>query len=205
MSSTSKTPDLVETILRVVREEKPQTVSQLLILSKVELQISEDEIFGAILDLQNKGILKLEEQAILPRSLVSYLKTGETIWYWATIAAEAITTIFVLTISENAYPWIYLRNVLGVIFVLFLPGYALMKALFPTKIANKTSAGTLQIIERISLSIGLSIALVPAVGLLLYYSPWGLDLAPVVLSLLALTSIFATVAVIREKRVRNQP
>jgi uncharacterized membrane protein len=43
------------------------------------------------------------------------------------------------------------------------------------------------------------------VGLLLYYSPWGLDLAPVVLSLLALTSIFATVAVIREKRARNQP
>jgi len=43
------------------------------------------------------------------------------------------TAIVVFAIPENAYPIIYIRYVLGVIFVLWLPGFTLIKALFPTK------------------------------------------------------------------------
>jgi uncharacterized membrane protein len=95
------------------------------------------------------------------------------------------------------YPWIYARNIFGVIFVLFLPGYALIKALFPVNMPIKTSAENLETLERFALSIVMSIALVAIVGLLLNYSPWGIKLDAMVLSLLAVTLIFATAALVR--------
>jgi uncharacterized membrane protein len=45
----------------------------------------------------------------------------------------------------------------------------------------KTSTENLDPIERIALSLGMSIALVPIVGLLLNYTPWGIRLTPIVL------------------------
>jgi uncharacterized membrane protein len=44
----------------------------------------------------------------------------------------------------------------------------------------------------------MSIALVPIVGLILNYTPWGIRLTPITISLLALTLVFATMAVVRE-------
>jgi uncharacterized membrane protein len=53
-------------------------------------------------------------------------------------------------------------------------------------------------IERLALSVGLSLALVPIVGLVLNYTPWGIRLAPIILSLLVLTVAFAASALVRE-------
>jgi len=77
-----------------------------------------------------------------------------------------------------------------------LPGYSLIKALFPTKEIDN--------IERTALSIGISLALVPITGLLLNYTPWGIRLTPVTLSLLALTTVFATAAIIREHQTKQK-
>ncbi len=67
------------------------------------------------------------------------------------------------------------RQILGLVFVLFLPGYAATAALFPE---NDQIDG----IERIALSFGLSIAIVPLVGLALNYTPWGIRLDPILAS-----------------------
>jgi len=128
----------------------------------------------------------------------SYLRSNQALWYWITITLTIATVIVVFTVPENAYPLVYLRYVLGIIFILWLPGYAFIKALFPKQLPLWTNDKTLNTIERIALSIGMSIALVPIVGLLLNYTPWGIRLTPIVLSLLALTTIFATAAVTRE-------
>jgi uncharacterized membrane protein len=56
----------------------------------------------------------------------------------------------------------------------------LVLALFP---ARKTDRG-IDTLERIVLSFGLSIALVPIIGLLLNYTPWGIRLEPILLSML---------------------
>ena len=69
-----------------------------------------------------------------------------------------------------------LRIVLGLPLVLFFPGYVLILALFPKREG-------LTGIERIALSFGLSIAVVPLIGLILNYTPWGIRLYPVLLSL----------------------
>ena len=72
-----------------------------------------------------------------------------------------------------------LRIILGLPFILFIPGYVLVFALFP---ARKTDRG-IDTLERIVLSFGLSIAVVPLIGLLLNYTPWGIRLEPILLSL----------------------
>ena len=107
--------------------------------------------------------------------------------------------------STRLVPLAYVRNVLGVIFVLFLPGYAFIKAFFPTKLPIQTSSESLDNIERVALSIGMSIALTPIVGLILYYTPIGIGLTPITLILLALTTVLATAAMGREYRAKSTP
>jgi len=72
--------------------------------------------------------------------------------------------ILVLVPALNGY---FLRTYLGVLLVLFLPGYALTAAIFPAK-------KDLEGIERAVISLGLSIALVPTMGLVLNYTTWGI-------------------------------
>jgi uncharacterized membrane protein len=60
---------------------------------------------------------------------------------------------------------------------------------------QKTSSENLDTIERVALSLGMSLALTPIVGLILNYTPWGITLTPITLSLLALTVVFATAAI----------
>ncbi|MDF2540155.1 MAG: putative rane protein [Herbinix sp.] len=73
----------------------------------------------------------------------------------------------------------FLRIIIGLPLALFLPGYLLMAILFP----RKDELGGL---ARIALSIGLSIIIVPLIGLVLNYLSWGVKLLPMMLSLIFL-------------------
>ncbi len=61
------------------------------------------------------------------------------------------------------FPSNILRIILGLPFLLFFPGYTLVAALF----TRKEGMGS---IERVALSFGLSIAVVPLIGLILNYT-----------------------------------
>ena len=98
-----------------------------------------------------------------------------------------VTSIFVLVPPLSTT---YVRTILGLPMVLFLPGYALIAALFPHK-------DDLDGIERLALSFGLSIAVVPLLGLALNYTPWGIRLNPILITLNIFTLIMCAVAVKR--------
>ena len=166
--------------------------------------LTEGSIMKSVLKLQAEGLIKFEAPTPQSWSLLTYLKTGDAVWYWLTFAIEAITLGLAFTISESVYPWAYARNILGVFFVLFLPGYSFIKASFQSHVSDEASMRNLESIWFIALSIGMSIALVSIVGLLLYYSPWGLNLTNIVLSLLGFTSFLATVGVIREYKAKQR-
>ena len=53
-------------------------------------------------------------------------------------------------------------------------------------------------LERLALSIGLSLALVPLLGLVLNYTPWGIRLNPIFTGLSLLTLALAAMAVVRK-------
>ena len=82
-----------------------------------------------------------------------------------------------------------LRIILGLPFILFIPGYILIFALFP---GRKTDQG-IDIIERIALSFGLSIAIVPLIGLGLNYTEWGIRLEPILLSVFLFLSVLQVI------------
>jgi uncharacterized membrane protein len=87
-----------------------------------------------------------------------------------------------------------LRIILGLAFIIFFPGYTLVVALFPRK-------GDLRGVERLGLSFGLSIAVVPLIGLVLNYTPWGIRLYPVLLSIFGFIIVLSAVALYRRSRI----
>jgi len=98
---------------------------------------------------------------------------------------------------------IYLRYVLGFVFILFLLGYTFIKALFPAQVPVKTSSESPEAIEGIALSFGMSLALIAIVSPLLNPTPWGIRLTPITLSLLVLTVVFALTALLRDYQTRT--
>lgn len=161
----------------------------------------------------------------------------------ATVLLTLLTlvTVFVPVINETP-----LRVVFGLSFVLFLPGYAFIAALFPeagnseptgavtdsdTETVTDDESGQTAVkpapipgteaaeqqvteteaaptpatdqsgidgVERVALSFGLSIAIVPLIGLILNFTPWGIRLLPVVTAVAGFT--LGCVAVAAQRR-----
>jgi uncharacterized membrane protein len=96
--------------------------------------------------------------------------------------AASILVIFDPVLKESP-----LRVVLTLPVILFLPGYCLIAALF-------CKEDDIDLIERIALSFGLSIAIVPLIGLVLNFTPWGIRLDPIVISLTLFTVVIILIA-----------
>ena len=159
----------------------------------------------------------------------------------------AVLALVLLTNAAVLAPLIRdtpLRIPLGLAFVLFVPGYAFIAALFPEAGESPTEdewdddgdagdgdhadgdagdgddardgvhtdasevetddglfAGVgrsgIDGIERVALAFGLSIALVPLIGLVLNFTPWGIRLVPIMLAVSAFTVAATVVAAVR--------
>jgi uncharacterized membrane protein len=106
--------------------------------------------------------------------------------WFALVVAIVLLLIVSIYLLPQGEPFVYLRYVLGVPFVLYLPGYSLTKLLFRSR--------NLEVLERIALSIALSMFLASVAGVALNYSPWGIKLDPVVVTLSIITIAFSAVA-----------
>jgi uncharacterized membrane protein len=196
---------LAETIIETTEKQKPDTVAQLVGIIRQKLpSLSEKEVLDAVIRLQSERKLRLMEKGALPTDLSTLRGSRLSLWYWPTVAIVLASIVSVFAIDENAYPLVVIRYVFGAIFVLWLPGYAFVKALYPTELPIKTRDKNLDLVERVALSAGMNLVLVPIVGLVLNYTPWGIRLTPIVLSLAALTLTFATTALLRETNARKQ-
>jgi len=192
-------------ILSTVELKKPESVQRLVELVREEHGTPHEEIMKHVLDLQNRGRLRFRQpEPATYASVEMYLSSDNARWYWAVIGLSLGTMASIFGVPESMFPLVYARYVLGSLFVLFLPGYSFMKALFPKQVPIKTGSEDLDTIERLALSVGMSLALVPLAGLVLNYTPWGIRLVPVTMSLLALTVAFATAAALREYSARSK-
>lgn len=122
---------------------------------------------------------------------IGYMLSHAAYWYWATVFITMFTALVVLlSTPESTDLMMYIRHILGSIYVLCFPGYTVVRAILPR--------GELKNIERIALSLGMSLASVSFIGLLLAYTPGGISTVSVTLSIFALTITCATAAVLRE-------
>lgn len=87
-----------------------------------------------------------------------------------------------------------LRSSLSFVFLLLIPGYLTAAVLFPR---HEDIDG----VERLALSIGLSVAAVPFVGLLLNYTPWGISLHSLSLGLTGFIGIMVLAALRRRQHI----
>lgn len=122
-------------------------------------------------------------------TFLGYIFSSKGIWFWAVIVTVIVTSFIVLIESEASSVLVYPRYLLGFAFVLILPGFALIKILFPIK--------GLDFFESLTLSIGISLAIVPLVVLILNFTPWGIGTYSVTMGLLMFTILLAIVAEIR--------
>ena len=94
---------------------------------------------------------------------------------WDLYAAVGYTVIMAtVLLSWNV------GNLLSILLVLFVPGYVLVAGLFPQN-------NEIDWIGRIALSFGLSLAVVPLLGLLLNFTPWGVRFVPMVAAIALFT------------------
>lgn len=107
------------------------------------------------------------------------------------IALVLLSDIFIFVLSQGTT---FMRTALGLPLILFLPGYVLISALFP----GKDDVGGL---ERLTLSFGLSIVIVPFIGFALNYSPWGITLAPIVVILSLYILFMCAIIVLRRQQL----
>lgn len=203
---SSQTKDQIkEIIVDAVKKQKPKTTHQLIRLVQEKTALSEEEITKFLEELENEDKIYFTKKEIQrPLTLKAYIFSEQAAWFWFFISLTIATTTTIFAIPDNAYPIVYIRSVLSIVFILFLPGYTFMKALSPSRVPIDNYSDNMNTIERFALGLGLSFALVPIVGLLLYYTPWEIGLTSITLNLLTLTTIFAVVAIIREYK-KNKP
>ncbi|MCK5022825.1 MAG: DUF1616 domain-containing protein [Candidatus Aenigmarchaeota archaeon] len=108
------------------------------------------------------------------------------------ILVNFLSTLLIAVITF--FPDSPARIILGLPFILFFPGYMLICALFPVE-------KDLDWIERLVLSMGLSIAVTSLIGLALNYTPFGIRLYSVTFSLFLFMLLMSAVAMYRRRIV----
>ncbi|MGC9227721.1 DUF1616 domain-containing protein [Caldivirga sp.] len=186
--------DLRESIRRRIREGACVTVNQLVAEVAEEAGVPRSWVAYEVYLMWKRGELNVESEPV--DNTVMFLFSIEGVWYWVTLALTLASVAAVMLINNG--PLMPIRYALGALSVLFLPGYALIEALYPR--GDEVSP-----LERLALSIGLSLAVVPLVGLLLNYTPWGIRLIPVVASDAVLTIALLTVAAFRKAKYAQIP
>lgn len=175
------------------------TVGELTRQVQAENGVDEVDLFETIKSMVHEQAIALLPPAYEIATFLDYLFTITLSgWLWATLIAIALT-LPVVAITPDVFPLSVPRWILGSIFVLFLPGYSLLQLLFPKD-------SDLDSLERFALDVGVSLALVPLIGLMLNFTPWGIRLIPIMASLAGFTIIVSAGAAVRKYwAVRVEP
>jgi len=171
-------------IANVLSSEHPETVGELASRVLASGRIEEDDFVGVL-----KSMIAEEELILGPPSyeietFLDYLFSfGVSMWFWVALALTAISLV-VVTLAPDALPLNVIRLLVGSVFILSVPGYSLTQLFFPETLELKS-------IERYVLAVGLSIALVMLTGLGLNFTPLGIRLFPIIISLSVFTALFS--------------
>ncbi len=125
---------------------------------------------------------------------------------------QIIATVFLYT--SFLFPNSIIRKLLGIPYLLFLPGYNLTAVFFPWNAPhekdNHNDSPEANVerdnygigwIERLSLSFGLSLIVVILIGLGLNYTPWGIRLIPVLVVNYLFISLTTLLAFFRRSKL----
>jgi hypothetical protein len=193
--------DLEDELVNFLKEKNLQTLDEAVQIISQNYSLKKEEIIRMLKNLQSTGKLNLTSTTQLPpRNFKAFLFHPMNRDFWASVILVVTTVPVTLLIPENALEsgnGVYIvlgviRLLLGVIFVVFLPGYALCTILWPT--TEKED------LTRYGISFGLSIAIAPLLGLVLNFTPFGLTIFSILVTLLIFTLILLFGGLIRRFR-----
>jgi len=88
----------------------------------------------------------------------------------------------------------FIQVILGIAFMFFLPGFCTVSALYPRN--EHWSA-----LQKFAISLGSSMAIIPIIGLILNYSPWGIRVSSAIISVSIYTIVISLVAWLRKRNL----
>lgn len=109
-------------------------------------------------------------------------------------AMVCMLTITLLLFPVVAFTTGTLRIILALPLALFFPGYTLLSALFPRR-------EDMDSFRRMVFSVGLSIVVLPVSGLVLNYTPWGIEPFPILVSIFLFILITSSIAWYRQREL----
>jgi uncharacterized membrane protein len=186
--TNTKLNPITKTIKDLLKNNKQKTMTIENILSSIKGHKTH-EIAKTLYTMTRTNMIKLIDPTP-PMTFIKYFRSRYNAGFITATILLILAIISVYT-SQISIFITFIRYMLGSLFVLFLPGYALIEALYPKE-------EDLSPLERLALSIGLSLALVPLVGLILNYTPWGIRLDPILIALTILTLILLTFSTYRK-------
>jgi uncharacterized membrane protein len=170
-------------ITEIIHSRPHQTITEITNeLQSTDKSISLVEIQEAFRSLQQDGIVRLYDPIEL-HSFGKYLRHRTSFWIVCLIMAATLALVY---FAPSDKLWVAVRIFLGTVFVILVPGYALVNLLL-----GRTKINYL---ERLVLSIAASLAVITIIGLVLNSGPLGLELNVIVLSITCLSLIFMILA-----------
>ncbi|MFQ5977018.1 MAG: DUF1616 domain-containing protein [Candidatus Heimdallarchaeota archaeon] len=181
-------------VQEVLQKDQPETIDDLVTSLQRQFEVPKSqsiEVIQAMLEEEKFAIRKPEYPA--PRTLQAYVKHPYYRWDALLALGPTLAIIPIVALAEE-FPEItilaLIRAIFGLVFLLFVTGFSLTGLLFPY-------AEDLDEIERVALSVGLSLVIAILVGLVLNYT-WEISLFPILISLVVLTlTIYSSAVFVR--------
>jgi uncharacterized membrane protein len=116
--------------------------------------------------------------------------------YTDLLAISSVTVLTPVMVLLFGFEGNSLQVLAGLVFVFFAPGYALVSFLLPATHVRglgmqSNNPTEVLLVERSLLSVGLSIALVPMIGIVLHFLQGGVDARPLLVAVSALTLVLS--------------
>ena len=183
MQAEGEEPILDQLILETIKKKNPKNVEELVeIVYKRSSKVSKSTVL--------KHIEKLEERKKL--TLIKEPTPKKGLWFWIIIALTVTTNILVFQVwlaELEQSILLPIRGIIGYAFCFLVPGYCTVKVLFPKK--------GLDVVETMLISVALSLAIIPLVGLVVNFVIGSIALLPIMISLSLVVVILASIAYLK--------
>jgi uncharacterized membrane protein len=183
-------------ILDIVHRQHITKVGDAVVsLQRLDGFLTTQEIHDAIKRLEERDEVNLSEEKINPSFLRNLAEVEVNAPFWLAIITTAAILIATFALPQDGV-WLLAKRIVGAMFLFVIPGYTIINVL--------VARNRLSYVERMAISVGLSLASVSLIGMILAYGFAGIRLEPIIASMTAFVSVMAFIGAYINFRRRQQ-
>jgi hypothetical protein len=134
--------------------------------TSLDRSVKAEKVIKDIYTLEKNNRLTLIDPNF-PKDFFNYFLSGYSVLFWIQLLF-IVFFYFVTYYFVYEYPTVFIKYISSFLFILFIPGYALLNAIYYKK-------GEVERVQKISYILVISIVITAIIGLILNYSPWGIN------------------------------